>query len=381
MVRVANIPVPDTTNQSSIHDTFIQTDPTDGKTYLYGAGGFTTGFIVWDISNPYLPTEVARWDLTPQCVNDWYSHTIDVTTVKGRRIVTMPTENFSFGAQTDASEECGSEQGNGDKPSAFWFVDATDFTKLGTANDDAATMAKKSADALITTWTNPAGRAGENLTFSAHNQQIVGDKILLTNYHGGLFWLDAAGAFAGRHERPREMAWSVPYEPEQRPTLDYGAWVFTTGTFWDAEWYKGYIFGADIAGGVYSLKVDEGDSSTSPSCTDQLSPATRFTAKLTRKGLIVHGTATERGCNGKVERVLVALAQNVKKKKCRFATAKGKLGKARACSKARFLPATGTDSFALGLRAKLRKGRYTVIVTAVDGAGNVSRASKRLKVR
>ena len=106
---------PDETNITSTHDTFIQTDPTDGKTYLYTAGGFTYGFRVYDVSNPAMPTQVGEWDPTPQCRNDWYSHTIDVTTVKGRRIVTMPAELFDFGAQTDASEECGTLQGNGDK--------------------------------------------------------------------------------------------------------------------------------------------------------------------------------------------------------------------------------------------------------------------------
>jgi hypothetical protein len=382
MARIANIVVPDSTNTTSIHDTFIQTDPTDGKTYLYAAGGFTFGFRVYDLSNPAAPAEVADWDLTPECRNDWYSHTIDVTTIAGHRYVTLPTEGFSFGNQADAGEQCGDQAGNGDKPSPMWIVDATDWSKLGTSSDDAATLASKSADALVTTWSNPAGREAGQLTFSAHNQQIVGEKIMLTSYHGGIFWLDASGAFHGRHERPRELAWADPFDADVRPTLDYGSFVHYRGDFWDANYYKGYIFGADISGGIYTLNVAEGDAATpgAPSCTDELPPQTTFTAKLSRKGLLLRGKAGERGCNGVVERVLVSLALQAGRR-CRFVSAKGRLAKPASCAKPHYVTAAGTTDFALGLRAKLPKGRYRVTVRAFDGAGNIGAATKRLRVR
>ena len=105
----------------------------------------------------------------------------------------------------DKAEGCGYFVGNGDKPGPLWIVDATDFSKLGPANDkkspeqafatDSA-LRKASEDALVATWTNPAGRAGGSLTFSPHNQQIVGDRIYLSHYHGGVYVLDASAAFA-----------------------------------------------------------------------------------------------------------------------------------------------------------------------------------------
>ena len=68
-----------TIQNNEVHDTFIQNDPLDGRTYLYNAAGFSTGFNVYDITDPSKITQVAEWDPTPECENDWYAHTIDVT--------------------------------------------------------------------------------------------------------------------------------------------------------------------------------------------------------------------------------------------------------------------------------------------------------------
>ncbi|CAA9510521.1 MAG: hypothetical protein AVDCRST_MAG85-2311, partial [uncultured Solirubrobacteraceae bacterium] len=178
------------------HDTFIQNDP-NGRTYLYIAGGYDKGLEVYDVTSPSKPKLVARWDLTPECNDDWYSHTVDVVHRNGKRIVTMPAELFLGSAQTAAEKQagCGNVAGNGDQPGPLWIIDATDFSKMAQSGADDPTIKAKSNDTLIATWTNPAGRAAGDLTFSPHNQQIVGDKIYLSDYHGGVFVLDASGAF------------------------------------------------------------------------------------------------------------------------------------------------------------------------------------------
>ena len=79
-----------------LHDTFIQQDPILDRTLLYIAGGFDSGFYVYDITAPSEPVGLGEWDVTPECENDWYAHTIDVTTFEGRRIVTMPVELIDF---------------------------------------------------------------------------------------------------------------------------------------------------------------------------------------------------------------------------------------------------------------------------------------------
>ena len=258
-----------------LHDTFIQEDPTLKRTLLYAAGGFDTGFYVYDITAPSNPVGLGEWDITPECANDWYAHTLDVTTVEGRRVVTMPVEMIDFfGNQTaaDQAEGCGKLQGNGDLAGPMFFVDATDFSKLGpidpsdSEDEEVAggVMKQRSEATLITTWSNAAGRAGGELTFSPHNQQIVGDKIYLSGYHSGVTVLDASDAFRGRNVRPRELAFAIPSNAETRPipadqpglvlgqfftsVIDYRPLV------WDMAFHKGHVLVPDMTGGMSSYR-------------------------------------------------------------------------------------------------------------------------------
>ena len=264
LVQVRRIRIPE------VHDMFMQNDPTTGRTYMYIAAGLASGLYVYDITDPAQPTLLAEWDITPNCPDDWYSHTIDVTTKNGRRYVTMPAELFDFGDQSaeDQAEGCGKVFGNGDKPGPLWIVDATDFSRLGQPDDDEATLKTKSEAALVATWTNAAGAPGRaDLSHSPHNQQIVGDKIYLSHYHGGVLVLDASGAFAGRRERPRELGFILPSGEPTRPIYkaDAGPLLIPfMSTFinyrpliWDMVFYRGRILAADETGGFYSLRYEE----------------------------------------------------------------------------------------------------------------------------
>jgi len=287
-----------------LHDTFTQNDPTTGRTYLYLADGFGedgdgtegTAFVVYDVTDPASPERLGQWDLTPECERDWYSHTIDVTTRNGRRYVTLPAELFVSGNQSAADSdagcgkkrpsECGTPpapcerppQGNGNVPGPMWIVDATDFSKLAQATDSEAEIKSKSQDALVTTWENPAGRAGGNLTFTPHNQQIVGDAIYLSSYHGGMYKLDASRAFDGIKEsadieRPRELGFVVPSGEPTRKNITLAtrpARPFITEfplghpEIWDMVHYRGCTVAADMTGGFYSFGYD-GDRCTTAS--------------------------------------------------------------------------------------------------------------------
>ena len=398
-----------TIQNNEVHDTFIQNDPLDGRTYLYNAAGFSTGFNVYDMTDPAKITQVAEWDPTPECENDWYAHTIDVTHKDGRRYVTMPAEmllmidpqspsGLSEMSEGDKYNGCGTFVGNGDKPGPLWIVDATDFSKLGPANDkkspeqalatDAA-LKKASLDALVTTWTNPAGRAGGSLTFSPHNQQIVGDKIYLSHYHGGVYVLDASAAFAGRRERPKEVGFIVPHDDRTRPLLGQPTLTGLLGRFftdfplgrpeiWDMVHYKGHVLASDMTGGFYSLKYDD---SALPLCTDRKRPATVFSRKRSATSLrrmLLRGTASDRGCAadaktreraGGLRKVSVAVALK-SGTRCRYLSRKGTLGAARRCTKPVFLTARGTKSWRLELRGAFAPGTYAVSVRATDSAGN-----------
>jgi hypothetical protein len=252
-----------------VHDTFLANDPLDGKTYLYVAAGFESGFYVYDVSTPASPQLIGEWDLTPQCFEDWYSHTVDTTVANGRRYVTLDAETFDSSEQAPSQQAmgCGAIIGNADKPGPLWIIDATDLSQLGPAEDngedDDPALKEASEASLVTTWTNPAGRAGGNLLFSPHNQQVVGNRIYLTNYHGGLFVLDATAAFQGQDVRPSELGFFVPHatptRPLHQPTVPPGSPFFSTFSgrrpqLWDAVFYKGYVLTADWHGGLYSLQ-------------------------------------------------------------------------------------------------------------------------------
>lgn len=398
---------------NEVHDTFIQNDPLDGRTYLYNAAGFSTGFSVYDITDPTRLRQVAEWDLTPECEDDWYAHTIDVTHRNGRRYVTLPAEmllmidkNTPTGlAEMTASDQaagCGTFRGNGDKPGPLWIVDATDFSKLGPANDrkspdeaeatDAA-LKKASQDALVATWTNPAGRAGGSLTFSPHNQQIVGDRIYLSHYHGGVYVLDASAAFAGRRERPRELGFIVPHDKRTRPLLGQPPLTGLLGRFftdfplgrpeiWDMVVYKDYVLASDMTGGLYSLRYDDSPPGLCADARRPRSVLSRKRSRLRANRILLRGTASDRGCAGsttarkragEVTKVSVAVARKAGTR-CRFLSARGRFGAARSCAKPVYLRAKGTRSWRLELKGRFPAGSYRVTVRARDAAGNRERA-------
>ena len=389
-------------NVDEVHDTFIQEDPVDNATYMYIAAGFSSGFYVYDVTNPLAPTLKAEWDLTPNCPDDWYSHTIDVAIRNGHRYVTMPTEGFYFGAS--GGEDCGVESGNGDRPGVMWIVDATDLSKLGPADASdgtneptAAELEANSKKALVATWHNAANAHAGDLMFSPHNQQIVGDKIYLSGYHSGVTVLNAKAAFSGRNERPYEEAMVIPHSgarPVFKPaqTAKTGAFIsrFFSGhpSIWDMNYYKGYVLAYDEHGGAYSFKEDpsaapnsaDGSPKAGASCADKLAPTVSGTkAKLTRRGVKVTGRARDVSCGGRagsVSRVSVAIALK-SGKRCRFLGPKGRLIAARSCAKPVFAVAKGTAKFAYASKAKLPKGRYVVMVQAADSAGNLSKAKPR----
>ena len=263
-----------TLGEGGVHDTFIQNDPISKRTYLYLAGGFATGFFVFDVTDPVAVETVAEWDLTPECTEDWYAHTIDVAYRGKRRYVTLPSEMFDQGPmyEEEAAAGCGKVIGNGDRVGPMWVIDASDWKKLGRFHfagegddDPPQDLARKSRAALRATWTNPAGRAGGNLIFSPHNQQIVGNRIYLSHYHSGVYVLDAKKVFAGKGRRLREVGFIVPNagpgRPVFEPTLKPMDPFFTEHlgwrpSIWDAYWYKGHVLAADMVGGFYSLQWD-----------------------------------------------------------------------------------------------------------------------------
>ena len=390
------INAPTTIALAESHDTFIQEDALLGRTLMYVAGGFSTGFLVYDVTAPSAPKLLAEWDITPECKGDWYAHTIDVAVRGGRRYVTMPNELIDFFGNQSDDPGCGELNGNGDLSGPMWIVDATDFSKL-TPGAEEATMKAASEKSLVTYWANPAGRAGGELTFSPHNQQIVGDKIYLSQYHGGVVVLDASEAFKGKNVRPRELSIFVPSDGPTRPIpADAGGvlidYHFTTGfidyrpLIWDTFFAKGHIFIPDMTGGLTVVREDDAPPFVAPpggpgpvagpSCLDTSSPRSVLSkSKLTRRGLKLSGRSRDPGCAG-VSRVAVSIALK-QGKKCRFLSPAKRLERARTCKKPVFVTAKGRGKWSLSVKAKLPRGRYVVTVRATDARGNRERGVTR----
>lgn len=254
------------------HDTYIENDPINGRTYLYIAGGRSVGFEVYDVTDPTQIEPVARWDLTPDCYDDWYAHTIDIGYKGKRRYVTLPVEINDGGEMSDEEKAagCGQSYGMPDRAGPLWIVDASKWSRLGKLNftgegetDTGETLAEKSRRTLVTTWTNPAGRAGGNMVFSPHNQQVVGSRIYLSSFHGGVYVLDASAAFSGKRKTPTELGFIVPHGNGERPffksSIQPVQRFFTARhgvrpDIWDAYYYKRHILAADMVGGFYSLQ-------------------------------------------------------------------------------------------------------------------------------
>ena len=99
-------------------------------------------------------------------------------------------------------------------------------------------------------------------------------------------------------------------------------------------------------------------------CADTVKPpASRTAVSLRRTGLKLRGRAADTGCGSKLVRVQVTVR-----------AARG--GKAR-----RYRITGGDPRFTLAPRVRLRPGRYTIVVRAVDAAGNATQLRRTARVR
>ena len=108
--------------------------------------------------------------------------------------------------------------------------------------------------------------------------------------------------------------------------------------------------------------------------TDAVAPSSRISAprlwsKVRGVSRLAGSVAPDRS---DIARVEVALARRVGTL-CRFRTANGIWGAARACTERTWLAARGGAFWTYSLKAPLAAGRYRVFARATDGAGNVER--------
>jgi hypothetical protein len=118
-----------------------------------------------------------------------------------------------------------------------------------------------------------------------------------------------------------------------------------------------------------------------PTCTDTRAPYTRYARHQPRfrqgRPNKLFGTATDRGCRGRVTRVQVSVARRVgpKHARCRFMHAGSRFGRTTSCGRHVWLRARGTSRWTLRLR--LPKGYYKVWARALDAHKHVEHVSRQ----
>src|SRR4051794_9708343 len=144
--------------------------------------------------------------------------------------------------------------------------------------------------------------------------------------------------------------------------------------------------GTGDCSGTRGAVLGQTDKSVVPlggaSCRDTRSPYTRYARHQPRfrrgKPNSVFGTAADRGCQGRVTKVQVSVAQRVglKRSRCRFLGRHKRFGKATSCGKHVWLTARGTTSWKLKLPA-FPAGYYKVWARALDAKKHVEHVSRQ----
>jgi hypothetical protein len=204
---------------SFTHDMTVQDDPLTGEPVMY-VSFWDYGLRVVDVSDPANPTELGAW--MGEGAEEWGTylgavHTAMGSLVNGKRVLAYIPEYADI--------------------PAVHFIDATDYmamTALGV-------WAPKPAEA----WGNSAR------TFSTHNFQLVGDKVYLAMYHGGVWVIDASDP-----TMPKPVGYYLPAEGRAAGPvpMPFGA---STST-WDVLVKNGVILAIDMPGGLYAIQF-EGD--------------------------------------------------------------------------------------------------------------------------
>lgn len=153
------------------HDIYVRDTPWNTTWALAANGG--GGMLVYDVTDPAHPFELAVWDLADRkgiAANgtEYYFHTADVSFQPGQAVLVLTSEDFA------------------DHVSPLWIIDGNPL--VGVAEPPSEPIVLED----IGTWHNPGGHnALTGLQFSLHNPRFHdGGMLTLSSYHGGMWQLD-----------------------------------------------------------------------------------------------------------------------------------------------------------------------------------------------
>jgi hypothetical protein len=225
------------------HDIYVRDTPW-GTTWAISANG-GGGMVVYDVTDPAEPFQVATWDLPGRedLETDYYFHTADVTfQPSGDIIFVLSSEDW------------------GETVSPLWVLDGNPLQGLTAEPEETAQLE------MIGTWRNPGNHSAlAGLTFSLHNPRFHDGGILtLSSYHGGMWQLDlripefwanpAPIAYAAYAEGTPTVA-SDPIEGAVQKNLCGLEIALDAPSFWDVEiGANGVTYLADGFLGLYTFQ-------------------------------------------------------------------------------------------------------------------------------
>lgn len=238
LVYVSTIPIS--------HDLYVRDTPW-GTTWALAANG-GGGMVVWDVTDPAQPFQVASWDLADRkelaaAGTEYYFHTADVAFLEDGQVIFVLT-----------SEDWGTTV------SPLWIIDGSPV----------AGVTREPADAIqlqeIGTWNNPGQHSAlAGLTFSLHNPRFHDGGILsISSYHGGMwqldvrqpeFWVDPAPIAYAAYAEGEPTLVNDPAEAAVQKQLCGLEISLDAPSYWDIEvGPDGITYLADGFMGLYTFK-------------------------------------------------------------------------------------------------------------------------------
>lgn len=229
---------------STGHDVYVRDTPWNTTWALSANGG--GGMVVWDVTDPAHPFQLATWDLDGRKQlesegTEYYFHTADVSFQDGQVVFVLTSEDFA------------------EHVSPLWTVDGN---PLWGATSEPESPYQLEA---MGTWHNPGNHnALAGLTFSLHNPRFHDGGILtISSYHAGMWQLDVRGAAFWKEPAPIAYAAYAdgqppvvadPVEAAVQKRLCGLEITLDTPSYWDVEvGADGVAYLADGFMGLYTF--------------------------------------------------------------------------------------------------------------------------------
>lgn len=229
---------------STGHDIYVRDTPWGTAWALSANGG--GGLVVWDVTNPAQPFQLAVWDLEDRQEQEaagveYYFHTADSQFLDGQALIVLTSEDFA------------------DHVSPLWVLDANPLVGHVAKPDEPFKLAQ------LGTWSNPGGHnALAGLTFSLHNPRFHDGGILsLSSYHGGMwqldlrtpeFWRDPAPIAYAAYAEGTPTLMADPAEAAIQRNLCGLEIALDAPSYWDVEvGANGVLYLADGFLGLYTF--------------------------------------------------------------------------------------------------------------------------------